>query len=111
MMSGEDMGDEDDEPEEEANGGISALQDELRNLVKGGMYQTLYEAFQDFDTDGDNMISKREFKQAINKLGMKVTEAELKELRKGISTSEGGRISYEDLEAFMMSGEPEMYED
>jgi hypothetical protein len=42
---------------------------------------------------------------------MKVTEAELKELRKGISTSEGGRISYEDLEAFMMSGEPEMYED
>merc|ERR1711988_1696869 len=71
------------------------------------MYQTLFEAFQDFDADGDSMISKSEFKQAFEKLGIQADSADIKEMRKGISTSGNGRISYEDLEAFMMAGEPE----
>merc|ERR550537_1087375 len=98
------------EPEdgmEDGDDGLEALKDDFRNRIKGGMYQTLYEAFQDFDADGDNLISKSEFKQAFEKLGIQAGAADIKALRKEISTSGNGRISYEDLEAFMMEGEPE----
>merc|ERR1711998_623900 len=100
-------GEPEDGAEDDVNDGLEALQTEFRNRIKGGMYQTLFEAFQDFDTDGDSMISKSEFKQAFEKLGVQADSAEIKEMRRGISTSSNGRISYEDLEAFMMAGEPE----
>ena len=38
---------------------------------------------------------------------LRTLPSEIKEMRRGISTSSNGRISYEDLEAFMMAGEPE----
>ena len=77
---------------------------QFRTKVKEN-YNTLWEAFQDFDADGDDSISRNEFKSALLKVGMELSDSDRKTLRASIDTAKTKKITYEDLERFMMEGE------
>ena len=77
---------------------------QFRTKVKEN-YNTLWEAFQDFDADGDDSISRNEFKSALLKVGMELSDSDRKTLRASIDKAKTKKITYEDLERFMMEGE------
>jgi len=86
-----------------------SIAEEFRSKIKE-QYQTLWEAFQDFDADGDECISRNEFKAALVKVGMTLSEKDRKTLRSSIDKKKTKKVSYDDLMAFMMVGEEQEQE-
>ena len=58
------------------------------------------DSFDAFDVNGDGVISRTEFKEALVLLGMDVTDSERKRLRQQIDTTPDKKISFEDFQAF-----------
>ncbi|GFO37395.1 calmodulin [Plakobranchus ocellatus] len=58
------------------------------------------ETFRSFDANGDGVISAREFRQAVAKMGQNLTDAEVSEFMRSVDKDGDGVITYEgsDLE-------------
>ena len=87
--------------EHQSSGGDSAteLKAELRRRIRE-FAATPRESFEAFDVNGDGVISRTEFKEALVLLGMDVTDAERKRLRQQIDTTPDKKISFKDFQAF-----------
>ncbi|ORX46319.1 calmodulin [Hesseltinella vesiculosa] len=63
--------------------------------------QELRQAFQVFDKDGNNYISKDELRQVMDSVGEKLTQAQLEEMIQEADTDGDGRINYEEFVKMM----------
>ncbi|GMI35931.1 hypothetical protein TeGR_g8823 [Tetraparma gracilis] len=81
------------------------LADTLRNALRDNMRKTswvanLKEQFEDFDANGDGVVSKKEFAKGCKKIGMRVTAGEMEKLMELLDKDGSGDISYGDFVAF-----------
>ena len=90
---------------EQVEEAFDALKAELRQRIRE-FAPTVQESFEAFDVNGDGVISRTEFKEALVLLGMDVPDAERKRLRQQIDTTPDKKISFKDFEAFMLDGAP-----
>merc|ERR1711871_984147 len=102
---GEKRANEPDEHKAAGNDDMENLKAELRRRIRE-FAPTVQESFEAFDVNGDGVISRTEFKEALVLLGMDVPDAERKRLRQQIDTTPDKKISFKDFEAFMLDGAP-----
>eukprot|EP00667_Euglena_gracilis_P019776 EG_transcript_21244 len=87
-------------------GGVAGVEDHIRNSIRE-QYQTLAEAFDAFDSDGDGLIDATEFETAIREMfGMNfLTRLEITALMSRCDTDGDGFIDVEEFLNFLR-GEP-----
>ena len=86
-----------------------ALRDKMR---KKSFVVNLKAAFEEFDENGDGVVSKREFEKACKKLGMRLESADSRKLMEILDLDGSGNISYQDFVTFFnnSSGKSSWYE-
>ncbi|GFR81655.1 calmodulin [Elysia marginata] len=62
---------------------------------KGDVDKHVRETFRAFDANGDGVISAREFRQAVAKMGQNLTDAEVSEFMRSVDKDGDGVITYD----------------
>ncbi|XP_057315827.1 calmodulin-like [Hydractinia symbiolongicarpus] len=75
---------------------------EFRELINSVLstnkvYEEAYEAFKVFDTNGDNVVSRNEVKEALSYLPKKLSDAEVEELINKMDTDGNGLIYFDEF--------------
>ena len=70
---------------------------ELRRKLKGDEKEDLRKAFDVFDQDGNGSISQVELKIVLDKIGIKMSETELKRTMSEADTDGDGEISFTEF--------------
>ena len=70
---------------------------ELRRKLKGDEKEDLRKAFDVFDQDGNGSISQVELKIVLDKIGIEMSEAELKRTMSEADTDGDGEISFTEF--------------
>ena len=70
---------------------------ELRRKLKGDEKEDLRKAFAVFDQDGNGSISQMELKIVLDKIGIHMSEAEVKRTMSEADTDGDGEISYTEF--------------
>ncbi|KAH9491997.1 hypothetical protein Btru_029596 [Bulinus truncatus] len=61
------------------------------------------ETFRSFDQNGDGVITAREFRSAVAKLGQNLSDAEVAEFLRSVDKDGDGVISYEEFAKYVVS--------
>ena len=75
----------------------SALRDKMR---KKSFVSNLKKMFNEFDENGDGVVSKREFEKALKKLGLRLEQSDIKKLMEILDLDGSGQISYQEFVTF-----------
>lgn len=75
---------------------------EFRELISSVLstnkvYEEAYEAFKVFDTNGDNVVSRDEVKEALSYLPKKLSDTEVEELINKMDTDGNGLIYFDEF--------------
>lgn len=82
---------------------IDTLAGKLRSRVLENAKRGIshWETFRKLDTNGDGFVSKKEFRDAMAKIELKMSEGELRALMQRFGGKNGGRIKFEDFCRFL----------
>ncbi|GMI17593.1 hypothetical protein TrLO_g1871, partial [Triparma laevis f. longispina] len=75
----------------------NALRDKMR---KKSFVANLKKMFEEFDENGDGVVSKKEFEKSCKKLGLRLESSDLKKLMDILDLDGSGQISYQEFVAF-----------
>ena len=82
---------------------LDTLANKLRSRVLENAKRGIshWETFRKLDTNGDGTVSKKEFRDAMAKIELKMSEGELRALMQRFGQSNGGQIKFEDFCRFL----------
>ncbi|CAM9735983.1 unnamed protein product [Phaeothamnion confervicola] len=99
------------------NGGVAAaagsrrelkarLRKEIRRVAAViGAPPNLRRAFREIDTNKSGFVSRREFRRAVEAMGVNLCEADILALAEALDTDGDGRIDYEEFRVFAAGGD------
>jgi Ca2+-binding EF-hand superfamily protein len=104
FLQGEDGRDDDSDggggSDEEVDECIEALRKEFKRITKSRNGPPRIRAvFEEIDDNGDGVVSKREFRKALDEMGFRFSESQIKKIMKKIDFDNDGGCSHEEFEA------------
>lgn len=90
----------------DADGNATIEFDEFLNMMEQKMRsvipdETLYEAFNVFDKDGNGFISLEELRHVMNCLGVVLTKSEVQQMMDEADTDKDGQLNFREFAAMM----------
>ena len=84
----------------EGDAGGKSIQDQLRDALAANLTRVI-DLFREWDDDGNGLIDKKEFRQALIGLGYSAPKAEVNTLFESFDKDGGGSVDYHELNAML----------